>query len=193
MVSSFVHFGLTYLSLSLYSLYIDTLSEQPLSFWKDNQHRFPAITALAQDILAIPATGAGVERLFNTARDVCHYRRGRLKTDTIEELMMFRCTTRFDLQEEENALMKEFFTAEEIEASKEEEREETSDQTDLFELDPISSDEEDAPQEDQEEPEEVHQIADDDDDLPEMGSTQARRPSRNKKRPRDDDDQWEHY
>jgi hypothetical protein len=71
--------------------------------------------------------------------------------------MMFRCTTRFDLQEEENALIKDFFTAEEIEASKEEEREEISDQTNLFELDPISSDEEDAPQEDEEEPEEAHQ------------------------------------
>ncbi|KAJ9482154.1 hypothetical protein VN97_g11287 [Penicillium thymicola] len=48
-----------------------------LSFWRDNQFRFPAIAALARDVLAIPATGAGVERLFNTARDVCHYRRMR--------------------------------------------------------------------------------------------------------------------
>lgn len=42
--------------------------------------------ALARDTLAIPATGAGVERLFNTARDICYYCRGRMKSTTIEEL-----------------------------------------------------------------------------------------------------------
>lgn len=30
---------------------------------------------LARDVLSIPASGAGVERLFNSARDTCHYRR----------------------------------------------------------------------------------------------------------------------
>ncbi|CAG8425270.1 unnamed protein product [Penicillium salamii] len=34
------------------------------------------IATLARDVLTIPATSAGVERLFNTARDICHYRRG---------------------------------------------------------------------------------------------------------------------
>jgi hypothetical protein len=41
------------------------------SFWKDHQHEFPALAKLARDVLLIPATGAGVERLFNSARDVC--------------------------------------------------------------------------------------------------------------------------
>ncbi|CAG8305186.1 unnamed protein product, partial [Penicillium salamii] len=44
---------------------------------EEYQSRFPAIAALACDTLLFPATGAGVERLFNTARDICHYRRGR--------------------------------------------------------------------------------------------------------------------
>lgn len=46
----------------------------PLSFWKENQYRFPALAAMARDTLSVPATEAGVERLFNTARDICHYR-----------------------------------------------------------------------------------------------------------------------
>ena len=54
-------------------LLLDTVLAPPLLFWKDNQHRFPALAALARDVLSVPATGAGVERLFNTARDICHY------------------------------------------------------------------------------------------------------------------------
>jgi hypothetical protein len=99
---------------------IDTIEISPLSFWRDNQHRFPAIAALARDILSIPATGAGVERLFNTIRDVCHYRRGRMKSETIQELMMFLCTSRFDLEEQEAKRLEAFFIREEIEAAKEE-------------------------------------------------------------------------
>jgi hypothetical protein len=68
---------------------IDTLDSLPLDFWRAHQHRFPATTALARDVLSIPATRAGVERLFNTARDICHYRRGRLHAGTIQELMLF--------------------------------------------------------------------------------------------------------
>ncbi|OKO90596.1 hypothetical protein PENSUB_13313 [Penicillium subrubescens] len=53
------------------------------AFWKENQTTFPALAKLARDVLSIPATGAGVERLFNTARDICHYRRGSLNATTI--------------------------------------------------------------------------------------------------------------
>ncbi|KAG0156345.1 hypothetical protein PDIDSM_3523 [Penicillium digitatum] len=82
----------------------DTVSVRPLTFWKEHQARFPAIAALARDTLSFPATGAGVERLFNTARDICHYRRGRMKSETVEALMMFLCTTKFDMEEQEATL-----------------------------------------------------------------------------------------
>ncbi|KAJ5264979.1 hypothetical protein N7505_007772 [Penicillium chrysogenum] len=55
----------------------DTISVYPFTFWKEHRDRFPAIAALARNTLSFPATGAGVGRLFNTARDICHYRRGR--------------------------------------------------------------------------------------------------------------------
>ncbi|CAG8360892.1 unnamed protein product [Penicillium salamii] len=98
----------------------DTVSMHPLTFWKEHQSRFPAIAALARDTLSFPATGAGVERLFNTARDICHYRRGRIKSETVEDLMMFLCTSRFDMEEQEEDLLKQFFSHSEIEATREE-------------------------------------------------------------------------
>lgn len=35
--------------------------------------------------------GVGVERVFNYARDVCHYRRGQLKPETIRSLLLMYC------------------------------------------------------------------------------------------------------
>jgi hypothetical protein len=52
-----------------------------------------------------------VERLFNTARDICHYRRRSLKSGTIEELMLYLCTSKFDLDVQEAEEMKQFFTS----------------------------------------------------------------------------------
>ncbi|KAJ5861936.1 HAT dimerization [Penicillium soppii] len=68
---------------------------------KEHEHEFPVLTAVTRDILSIPTTGASVERLFNTARDACHYRRGSLNSTTIQDIMMFRCTSRFDVKTEE--------------------------------------------------------------------------------------------
>lgn len=50
---------------------IETTPVAPRTFWKENGHKFPALASLACDVLSIPATGAGVERLFNSARDIC--------------------------------------------------------------------------------------------------------------------------
>ncbi|KAJ5666538.1 uncharacterized protein N7477_008986 [Penicillium maclennaniae] len=52
-----------------------------------------------RDIFSIPATGAGVERLFNLARDICYYRRGRLNLTTIQDLMIFSCLTQFEIED----------------------------------------------------------------------------------------------
>jgi hypothetical protein len=107
---------------------------EPLPFWRDNQACFPAIVSLARDVLSVPATGAGVERLFNTAWDLCHYRRGRMKSETVEELMMFLCTIRFDLEQQEAEHLKEYFTRDEIETR----REEKDEKLEYIELDEIS-------------------------------------------------------
>ncbi|OQD63304.1 hypothetical protein PENANT_c471G08992, partial [Penicillium antarcticum] len=106
----------------------------PLIFWRENQARFLAIAALARDILLFPAIGAGVERLFNTTRDICHYRRGRIKSSTIEDLMIFLCTSRFNIEEEEARVLEKFFSYNEIEAAKEEKDKKLNE----IEIEPIS-------------------------------------------------------
>ncbi|KGO51221.1 hypothetical protein PEX1_030960 [Penicillium expansum] len=116
----------------------DPIDTEPLQFWKEHQGHFPTIAALIRDILSIPVTSAGVERLFNTARDICHYRRGRMKSETIEELIMFLCTSRFDIKEREAKELERFFSLNEIEAAKEEK----DDRLDDIEIDPISDTEE---------------------------------------------------
>lgn len=99
---------------------------------------FLAIAALTRDVPSFPATGAGVERLFNTAQDVCHYRRGRMKSHTIQDLMMFLWTSRFDIEEQEARLIEKFFSHDELEAAKEEK----DDKLDEIEIEPISDTEE---------------------------------------------------
>ncbi|KAJ5672840.1 hypothetical protein N7507_001967 [Penicillium longicatenatum] len=104
---------------------------------RDHQHQFPALANLARDILSIPATGAGVERLFNSARDICHYRRGSLKSSTIQDLMMFMFTSRFEIEDSHRALINEYLSSEERQASQEEK------DTTTQPFEPISDNEED--------------------------------------------------
>lgn len=145
-------------------------------------------------MLSVPATGAGVERLFNTARDICHYRRGRLNATTIQELMMFLCTSKFEIEEEQAAFLQEFFSRDEIEAA----REERDLTPDGVSLDPISDTEEET-QEGQQGTGETQQevISDHEAELPlptyEEGSTQIRASVRARKRMRRDDDLYQYH
>ena len=61
-----------------------------------------------------------------------------MKSQTIEELMMFLCTSRFDIEEQEVKLLEKFFFYEEIESAKEEKDE----KLDEIEIDLISDTEE---------------------------------------------------
>lgn len=133
-------------SLSLTEPLLDIIDMEPLPFWRDNQTRFPAIASLARDILSVPATGAGVKRRFNTARDLCHYRRGQMKSETVEDLMMFLCTARFDLEQQEMQYLQEYFTRDEIETR----REERDEKLGHIELDEISETEEQDMEQDEE-------------------------------------------
>ena len=73
---------------------------QLLEFWKRAEGTFPIIAEMAREFLAIPASGVGVERLFNQARDICTYRRHSLKPETLRLLVMLMCMDSFNLKEE---------------------------------------------------------------------------------------------
>jgi hypothetical protein len=88
----------------------------------------------------VPATGAGVERLFNSARDICHYRRGSLNEKTIQDLMMYMCSQKFTLDNQQLSRLEKLPPEGDIQVSREEEYalKATED-----EFDPISDFEED--------------------------------------------------
>ena len=69
---------------------------------------------------------------------ICYYRRGRIKSYTIEDLIIFLCTLRFDIEEQEARLLKKFFSYNKLEAAKEEK----DNNLDDIEIEPISDTEE---------------------------------------------------
>jgi hAT family C-terminal dimerisation region len=116
-----------------------------LIFWKDHERELPTLARVARDIFSIPATGAGVERLFNSARDVYHYRRGSLNATTIQDIIMFRCISSFDFKDEEDTTLDDPVLTP-AERQEMEERQEAD--LPRPSADPISDDEEDEDGED---------------------------------------------
>lgn len=66
------------------------------------------LTKIIRDILSIPASRAGVKRLFNCARDICYYRRRQLKLDTIMGLILHYFLSKFELKQTEIEIIKEY-------------------------------------------------------------------------------------
>ena len=79
------------------------------------------LSRLARDFLSVPATGAGVERLLNSARDICHYRRGSLHETTIQDLMMYMCSEKFTLEGQQLTRLEKEMESESQEALEEDE------------------------------------------------------------------------
>ncbi|CCG83799.1 protein of unknown function [Taphrina deformans PYCC 5710] len=61
-----------------------------LLWWKANELRFPRLARLARGILSSVASSTGAERAFSSARDLHHYRRGRLGKEAISALVLVR-------------------------------------------------------------------------------------------------------
>jgi hypothetical protein len=105
-----------------------------------------------------------------------------MKSETIQELMMFLCTSRFDLEEQEAKELEQFFSLDEIEAL----REEKDEKPDDIEIEAISDTEEQDERSDD-------LIAMDDDAEPQLpeNTTQLRMSGR--KRKSREDNEFEHY
>ncbi|OKP06046.1 hypothetical protein PENSUB_6532 [Penicillium subrubescens] len=52
---------------------------------------------MAHGVFTIPASGAGVEHPFNSARDAYHYRTVRLNETAVQDLMMYRCISKSEV------------------------------------------------------------------------------------------------
>ena len=63
----------------------------PLTFWKENERKFPVLAKLAREFFGVPSSSSPVERLFSIAGKVFTPDRCRLKDNRFEQLMFIRC------------------------------------------------------------------------------------------------------
>lgn len=64
-------------------------------WWKANCLAYPRLAEVARDYLAIPATGAPVERVFSGGADMVSPKRGCLAADTIRASLCLKEWQRF--------------------------------------------------------------------------------------------------
>jgi len=61
-----------------------------LQFWKTEQKTLPRMTAIAKQLLAIPATSTASERVFSLCGNTLSERRARMQPETLEKLMFLK-------------------------------------------------------------------------------------------------------
>ena len=72
--------------------------------WKKIEPKYPTVAKMAKDILSIPASGVGVEQLFDTARDVLDsYHRNYPNLTTIEMVVMLKWNEKLGLPPSDEA------------------------------------------------------------------------------------------
>ena len=94
----------------LYKTVVRAFYSEPsvLAWWARTSDRkeFYPLVQMARDILAIPVAAVVCEAAFSSGRDLCHYRRSKMKPDTITRSMICkhldRKTMDEDIHEERN-------------------------------------------------------------------------------------------
>jgi hypothetical protein len=70
-------------------LSIECTSDQDiLLFWQLHVDEYLDLAQMAMDFLAVPVSGASVERLLSAARQICFYQHNQLHASTIKRLMI---------------------------------------------------------------------------------------------------------
>ena len=82
-------------NVSSEEMYFETpcvsMDTNPLTFWKENAKKYPLLSRLARDYLAIPSSSSPVERLFSIAGKIFRPERCQLSDDRFQQLMFIRC------------------------------------------------------------------------------------------------------
>jgi hypothetical protein len=63
---------------------------QVLDWWRANGHQYPQLSRIVRDTLAVPATGAGVERAFSLSGRVVTVIQSQLSPEMISDIMMYK-------------------------------------------------------------------------------------------------------
>jgi len=64
--------------------------ENPLVWWKTNEHHFPGLAWLAKNVLCVPAKSVPCERLFSSTGYIVNKRRSSLDPHTENMLVCLR-------------------------------------------------------------------------------------------------------
>lgn len=65
----------------------DTIDMNPLEWWRQQEHNYPHLAALAKKFLVIPASSASSERVFSSAGFIVNKYRTRLLSSRVDELV----------------------------------------------------------------------------------------------------------
>jgi len=63
------------------------LSQNPLEWWKSNEHRYPQVAVLAAQLFSLPATSCPSERVFSNAGNSIKKKRAQLNPEHAEMLV----------------------------------------------------------------------------------------------------------
>jgi hypothetical protein len=66
-----------------------------LHWWKKNASRFPTLSKMARDVLAVPASGCMIEREFSISGRIETWQRNRLSPKRISDVMMYKGALKF--------------------------------------------------------------------------------------------------
>jgi hAT family C-terminal dimerisation region len=68
----------------------DSSITDPVNWWKGSRTLYPKLSKMARDVLAVPATGTGVEREFSISGRVVTKQRNCLAPSTIRDIMQYK-------------------------------------------------------------------------------------------------------
>jgi hypothetical protein len=70
--------------------------EDSFAWWKANETRFPNLSRMAKDYLAVPPSGCMVERMFSVSGGIATWQRNRLSAKRISETVIYRSQLKRD-------------------------------------------------------------------------------------------------
>jgi hypothetical protein len=76
--------------LDMYLLEPTVPVKSALDYWQADQRKYPHLTMMARDVLAVPPSASGVEREFSIAGRIASWQRNRLHSVTITAIMVYK-------------------------------------------------------------------------------------------------------
>ena len=67
--------------------------DNPLLFWREQQHVLPSLSKLARKTFSVPASSAAVERTFSSAGVVISQRRTSINPSTVNDVILIRSSS----------------------------------------------------------------------------------------------------